>query len=163
MRRRTEKRLPDFDYTAPGPYWVTIKLHRPQPLFGSVHDDGVHLSDIGEMIDAEWQNLPSRYPSVALDAYVVMPDHIHGLLTLFESPLSAPGLTLGRVIGTFKSVTTINYGRGVRERGWMPYERYFWLEDYYEHVVRGEADLISKRLYVERNPWRWRARERSEG
>ncbi|HEU0163566.1 MAG TPA: hypothetical protein VFQ54_00905, partial [Thermomicrobiales bacterium] len=86
MRRRTEKRLPDFDYTAPGPYWVTIKLHRPQPLFGSVHDDGVHLSDIGEMIDAEWQNLPSRYPSVALDAYVVMPDHIHGLLTLFESP-----------------------------------------------------------------------------
>lgn len=163
QRRRSQKRLPTYDYTAPGPYWVTIRLHRPRPLFGSVDDEGMHLSDIGVMVDETWQSLPERFPSVVLDAWIVMPDHFHGLLALFEGPDPPANVSLGRVIGAFKSLSTTRYIAGVREAGWPPYDRYFWLEDYYEHIVRDDRDLAAKRLYIERNPWRWLAKRRSEG
>lgn len=92
-----------------------------------------------------------------------MPDHVHGLLTLFEGNAPPANLNLGRVIGAFKGITTTRYIGGVREAGWPPYDRYFWLEDYYEHIIRDERDLDTKRLYIERNPWRWMAKRRNEG
>lgn len=162
-RRRSQKRLRTFDYSSPGPYWITIRLYHPRPLFGTVDTGNVHLSAIGAMIDHAWRDLPNRFPSLVLDAHVVMPDHIHGILTLFDGPEPIPGLSLGRVIGAFKGFTTYQYGKGVREQGWPPYERYFWLEDYYEHIIRDERDLMAKRLYVERNSWRWYVREHGPG
>lgn len=163
QRRRSQKRLPDHNYGDPGPYWVTIRLHQPRPLFGQVDEAGMHLSIIGTMVDNSWRSMPDRFPSIVLDTWIVMPDHIHVLLTLFEGTKSPEGLHLGRVIGAFKSITTTRYIAGVRECGWPAYDRYFWLEDYYEHIIRDDHDLESKRLYIERNPSRWWAKRRNEG
>ncbi|MGI8483493.1 MAG: transposase [Thermomicrobiales bacterium] len=162
-RRRLQKRLEDFDYSLPGPYWVTISLYNRIPRFGTVDGEGVHLSDAGQMIEDAWMNMPARFPTIELDTHIVMPDHLHALLTLHDGSKNLPELTLGRVIGAFKGFTTNQYSRGVRERGWIPYRQYFWIEDYYEHVIRDERDLVARRLYIDWNPWRWIAKRENDG
>ncbi len=156
-RWRTRKRLPQFDYRLPGPYWVTICLYNRLPRFGTVDCEGVKLSDQGLMIDEAWTSLTKRFPTVTLDAYIVMPDHVHGILSLNDGTnlglSESPSLVT--VIGAFKNITTIQYIAGVKALDWPPHEKYFWLEDYNEHVIRNDADLEEKRLYVERNPSRW--------
>jgi len=156
-RHRSRKRLPGFDYRLPGPYWVTICLHERIPRFGVVREDGVVLTPAGQMVEDAWRSLPAMFPSVELDAFIVMPDHLHGILSLNDGMTFELSTlpTLGQVIGAFKSISTNRYIAGVKHHRWNPYRKYFWLEDYHEHIIRGERDLAAKRLYIERNPARW--------
>lgn len=126
----------------------------------------------GELVHSAWWPLTSDYPYLDLDAFQVMPNHLHGVLVIRrgESCVRPQGLgehkvrpyargtlpgSIGRIVQGFKSQTTDAYIRGVREQGWARFPGKLWQRDYYEHVVRDEDELNRIREYILTNPARW--------
>lgn len=169
--RRTSLRLRSYDYSSAGVYFVTIVTHRRAHLFGTVADGKMHLNDEGRSVEQAWNGIGKRFPSVEVDAYVVMPNHLHGLLRLSGSDLVGAPLvgarraptrptqsqppTLGDIIGAYKSVSTRAYIDGVRVNGWRPFPGRLWQRNYFEHIVRDEASLERIREYIHANPGMW--------
>ena len=165
-------RLAGYDYSTPGAYFVTICTENRDCLFGEVQDGRMVPNNAGHMIQIVWDEMPAFYP-VDLDAFVVMPNHIHGIVVLSDvgaiprgCPLSrtrdpgqargpAPTLSLPDVVGRFKSLTTARYRQGVSELSWPPFAKRLWQRNYYEHVIRDEVDLNRVREYVINNPAMW--------
>ncbi len=158
---RADWRLRAYDYTLPGPYFVTQALSQRHPRFGVVHEDGVSLNTAGEMMRDVWTSLPQRYPSVELDEYIIMPDHLHCILTLHRSveDLEPPSLT--DVMGDFRSRTTVRYIQGVKAGIWPSFSRPLWEHHFHDHIIRDERDMESRRIYILRNPSRWLEKRRA--
>jgi REP element-mobilizing transposase RayT len=91
---------------------------------------------------------------VQLDVFVVMPNHVHGVLML-DAEAVEKNARLGDIVGWFKSVTTNRYIHGVRNLGWSPFDGKVWQPNYYEHIVRNDADLDRIRGYIANNPATW--------
>lgn len=106
------------------------------------------------MVREEWTALPNRFVRLELDEFVVMPDHLHGIVTVPESSEFA----LTDVIRAFKSLTTLRYIHGVREEGWPPFERQLWQRSFHDRGVRDEQALREMREYIRTNPVCWAAR-----
>ena len=97
-----------------------------------------------------WQALPQRFPYVTLDGFVIMPDHVHFILWLEST--QAKGLTLGNVVGAYKSLTTVLWLQHLKAVGKdMRYPSRIWQNDYYERVVRTD-ELERRRQYIRNNP-----------
>ena len=275
-------RLRGYDYAQGGAYFVTIGTQNRAPLFGSVVDGEMILSDAGMMVASVWKSIPERFQYVALDEFVIMPDHMHGVVWIGVSeeresgggdkrgghegrpyvapdgmkmggedemgghegrpygaaeekggvgegvgaplvcapkesgggdemgghegrpygvpdgmkmavgekgvgaplvgapdergghegrPYGAPEERrreegprpgLGDIIGAFKSLTTLAYGKGVRELGWQPFAGRLWHRNYYERIVRNEEALRRIREYIRGNPERWNRSARQD-
>ena len=168
MKNRRSIRLPTYNYASAGAYFITIGAHVRQPWFGAVHDEIMQLNDAGHMVYAEWQNLAMRFPQIELDAFILMPDHIHGIISItadaaptpepqsYERPNGTSTGSIGRIIQAFKSITTNNYIQNVQQHGWLPFPGKLWQRNYYEHIVRNEQDLQRIREYILRNPSHWK-------
>ncbi len=146
---RRSLRLPEFDYGQPGAYFITICTHERELLF----EDPL----FAEVARTEWHVSTQHRTEVRLDAFVVMPNHVHGIVWLLPvgarraSPVSgAPAQSLGAFVGAYKSTVT----RSVNIVRAMPGAP-VWQRGYYEHVVRDEADLERVREYIRDNPARW--------
>jgi len=126
--------LQQFNYGEPGPYFVTICLDDQWHLFGDVIEEMVALNAIGSMIELQWLDLERRYPGLQLDAYSVMPNHFHGIVLLPVDQNFQPANSLFEVIGAFKSLTSVAYGKGVATNGWPRYKRRLWQRSYWDHV-----------------------------
>jgi REP element-mobilizing transposase RayT len=151
---RRHARLPGWDYRSPGPYAITLCTQHREWFFGDITDDRVVHNPAGKMIVAVWCEMTAEFPRVTLDAFVLMPNHLHAIVHLSrEGPIGNP--TLGDVVQRFKSITTARYSAGVHDLGWAPYDRRLWQWDYYEHIVRGSADLDRCRRYIAANPANW--------
>lgn len=172
VHHRRSIRLRDFDYAADGAYFVTVCVQGRECLFGDVVDGVIVLSEAGRMIEEVWCELPNRYPGIATDGHVVMPDHFHGIISIDNmcdvgAPLvgaqadsinragTRPAPTLGDVIGTFKSLATLAYIRGVEQNNWPPFPGRLWQRNYFERIIRDDAELQRLREYVAGNPKRW--------
>jgi REP element-mobilizing transposase RayT len=126
------------------------------------------------MVADVWGGLDQYYP-VEVDAFVVMPNHVHGILVLNES-LKADGagradrhrgavptetrmrgvsMSLSTIMQRFKTYTMYEYGKGVREQGWQRYPGRLWQQRFHEHVIRNERDLSAIREYIRNNPLQW--------
>ena len=169
---RRSIRLKGYDYTQSGAYFLTVVVQGRLCLFGSVADQEMRKNKAGEMVRRVWERLPDRFPCIQLDAFVVMPNHIHGILVI-DSPVGAPlasthrgapnptrattrvAPTLGAVVGAYKSLTTRAYIEGVIAGVWAPFQKRLWQRNYYEHVVRNDASLAELRQYILDNPTRW--------
>jgi REP element-mobilizing transposase RayT len=126
--------------------------------------DIMQLNDAGRMIQQVWDEIPSRYPGVDIDAFVVMPNHVHGIVVLV-SEIEQPdgtlvtsqkgGMALGDVVHRFKSFTTTQYRRGVKTQEWKTFPGQLWQRDYYDHVIRSEEELNRIRQYIFDNPAQW--------
>jgi REP element-mobilizing transposase RayT len=147
--------MQNFDYATPGAYFFTVCLREREPIFGTVRNGEVVLSDIGQMIVDIWNTASQQFPFVDTDAFVVMPDHIHGICVLEAQGFDNSPVAFPRVMQWFKSVTTIAYGKGVAEHGWPRYAGKFWQQDYFERYLRNEGELDQKREYIRGNPGRW--------
>jgi REP element-mobilizing transposase RayT len=155
LRRRRTSRYPGYDYASSGAYFVTVVAQDRTCLFGAVTGDVMHPNDAGCAVLRCWQELPGRFPSVNLDEFVVMPNHVHGIIWLTEisalhdqgAASSAP--TLGRVMRAFKSMSAIEVNRLMGRRGRL------WQRGYYERVVRSDGELRDVRNYILQNPARW--------
>jgi putative transposase len=175
-------RLKGYDYAQAGAYFVTICTQGRTCLFGEVVDDTMHLNDAGEMLTALWTGIPARIANVEVDAFVVIPNHLHGIIVLPDrdeigdvvdhvgAPLvGAHGRatttkkkttigvapTIGDVVGAFKSLATVEYIRGVKSAAWPAFRTRLWQRNYYEHVIRNEEGLNRVRRYIDENPARW--------
>jgi putative transposase len=163
---RRSFRLSGYDYAQAGVYFVTICTQDRACLFGDIAADHMHLNDIGQMVAETWAAIPARFPDIEIDEFVVMPNHIHGIVVLQEvaaatgsgaqskiDARSSP--TLGEIVAAFKSGVTVEYIRGVKSRGWPRFRERLWQRNYYEHVLRNEASLSRVRRYMDENPARW--------
>ncbi|PKO04834.1 MAG: hypothetical protein CVU41_15215 [Chloroflexi bacterium HGW-Chloroflexi-3] len=84
IHNRHSIRLPGYDYSQPGAYFLTINSHKKEHLFGRVVDGVVQLSPVGEIAQEQWQNIPTHFSNVLLDEFVIMPNHMHGILVITE-------------------------------------------------------------------------------
>lgn len=179
---RRSIRLKDYDYTSSGAYFVTLVAWQRELLFGEVIDGKVCLNALGVLVENEWRRLGQRFGQVALDEFIIMPNHIHGILLIAENddtnsvvgarqeksilsgesslasplpnspknPTGAISGSLGAVVGAYKSKTArlIN---GLRRTRGAP----VWQRNYYEHIIRNEAELGRIQAYIQNNPIRW--------
>ena len=238
---RRSIRLKAYDYSTAGAYFVTIVTQERLCLFGDVADGEAQLTDAGVMIQQIWHAIPDRFPTIEMDEFVVMPNHVHGILiihsdvgaslvgaqevthtktthspvgaslvgaqevthTTTHSPVGASlvgaqevthtktthspvgaslvgalpadrarstdggrattrvaptedgPMTLGEVVGAYKSLTTHQYGKGVETHGWPPFNKRLWQRNYYERVIRDARELDKAREYIANNPMQW--------
>ena len=154
MFHRKTLRAQSIDYKAPEIYFFTACLNGRPSLMAIIDLDGEkQLTDIGTMVSEVWLSLPIQYPDVELDAFVVMPDHFHGIFLTGQSESAESVSSYADVLRWFKSVTTARYSWGVRDHGWPRYDGKLWQRGSYDHVIRNDADLEEKRQYIESNPW----------
>ncbi|HEX6110201.1 MAG TPA: hypothetical protein VFZ02_12385 [Ktedonobacteraceae bacterium] len=146
---RRSIRMQGYDHSDPGAYFVTICTDERRYLFGEIIDDEMHLNDIGQAVQWIWNALPERFPTVELDQYIIMPNHIHGIIILhpYEGAMNcAP--TLGLILRTFKALAT-HY---LHAAGASDFARQ---RNYHEHITRKEGNLDGIRQYIIDNPLRW--------
>jgi REP element-mobilizing transposase RayT len=115
------------------------------------HDRRLTLRDpaLKELVTHTWQGLPSRFPTVRLDEFVVMPNHVHALIFLSGTDRGTPRPRLSDVIGAFKSLSAIACNRHRGRTG------AFWQRNYYERVIRDDRELNAARQYIRDNPRKW--------
>lgn len=149
-------RIVGFDYSNTGAYFLTICTRNMEPRFGNVVESGMALNDAGMMIGAIWESNADRYPDLALDTFIVMPNHLHAIVHVVANP--APAIERSSVltlIQTYKSLTTLEYSRGVREDRFPRYDRSLWQRSFYDRVLRDDEEVEITRRYIEDNPGRW--------
>jgi len=84
--QRRSIRLPGYDYTSPGAYFITLVAFQRLCLFGVIRDGEVELSEEGQLMDEKFREIPDHFPNVELGAFVVMPNHLHGIIILHDVP-----------------------------------------------------------------------------
>jgi REP element-mobilizing transposase RayT len=148
--------LSNYDYTTPGSYFVTVCVQRRACVLGDIVDGDVELSDVGHMVQTHLKLAVDRYPSVELDAFVLMPNHLHVIFNIgWATGENQDGISLSRVMNWFKSATTNEYIRHVKTGDWPRFPGTFWQVDYHDHIVRDQEDLDRIREYIVGNPGRW--------
>ncbi|NDJ75482.1 MAG: transposase [Chloroflexi bacterium] len=164
---RRSIRLKGYDYAHEGAYFVTICVFEHECLLGEVVNGVVELSEFGSVVEREWLHTPDIRPQVDLDYFVIMPNHIHGILvinddgpvgaycntplqTTDQTRLQSPSQTVGAMVRGFKAAVTKRVNI-MRESPGAP----FWQRNYYEHIIRNEQSLYTIRHYVATNPARW--------
>ncbi len=155
-KHRRSIRVPGFDHTNPGPYFITIVTEGRISHFGKIIGSDMVLNQLGEIVQQEWLRMANRFPGLRLEEYIVMPNHFHGLLfldekrNLEEETVQSQRGSLGAIVRAFKSSTTLRY-RHLCGDGKGP----LWQRSYYEHIVRGARDYDSIRFYILNNPSQW--------
>ena len=178
VHHRRSIRLRDYDYSNAGAYFVTLCAFQHECLFGEVTVGDMRLNDAGRMVIAIWDSLPQRYEGVDVDAFVVMPNHIHGIIVIndpvgaihespaFESPAfesdvksgairesplqNRRAMTLSKIVGYLKMNAAKEINQ-FRDNPGVP----VWQRNYYERVIRDEQELAMIRQYIVDNPVKW--------
>ena len=157
--RRKPTRMPGYDYTLPGGYFVTICTHQHQTLFGEVVAGEMQLNKVGEIVRECWANLPTNYPNIQLDEFVIMPDHVHGVLFILETesivgsglkPDPTKRYSLSEIIRGFKTFSSRKINSIYDTRGQKNWQRSF-----YDRIIRDDDELDQLRAYIRANPLRW--------
>ena len=168
---RRSIRLKGYDYTQSGACFVSITTQNRECFFGSISKGQLQLNEAGLMVQRIWDEMPAHYPGFETDAFIVMPNHIHGIIvcvgaTTRGCPLSDPDsgqaqgpaptyLSLPDVIHRLKTLTTKQYTDGVKLYDWPVFHGRLWQRNYYEHIIRNERELARIRHYIRDNPVNW--------
>ena len=148
--QRKTNRIPEFDYSANGAYFVTICTENRSRILCDIVGDGSPVPKPAGLLAEEYlRNLPEKYPTVCIDNYVIMPDHIHILLRI-EPGTGKPSPTLGNIIGWYKYQVTKQYNAQANTQGSKLFQR-----SYYDHTIRNQADYDEVWLYIDHNPSKW--------
>ena len=164
--RRRSIRLRDYDYGQKGAYFVTVCTHNREIIFGDIVDSQMQLNDAGRFVEQRWLDIPNHFPHAELDAFVVMPNHLHGIILITDTvgannhsplqdvvlavqpPFRSPSRTIGSIIRGFK----IGVGKWFRSNMGISV---VWQRNYYDHVIRNNESLNLIREYIENNPAQW--------
>ena len=178
--RTRSARLPNWDYSADGYYFVTICTKNREPFFGCICKNKMHLSDIGLLVTEYWKMIPKQFPNIRLDEFVIMPDHIHGIIIINNNNCISNKLDgnmhfrdgcrrntiddgkRGGATGKYNPLLSQNSlakiirwfkGRCRFEINRLHGEMHFgWQPRYYDHIVRNENSLRNIRKYIRENP-----------
>jgi len=158
---RRSLRLPGYDYTRGGAYFVTVCTHHRACLFGEIVDDEMRLNKYGAVVHQGWERTGHIRENVEIDMFVVMANHIHGIIVIpgrgtlpraptaerFGKPTSN---SVPTIIRLFKSTTTKRINE-MRSTPGVP----VWQRNYYEHIIRDDKSLNQIREYIVNNPLQW--------
>jgi len=164
IHHRRSIRLKGYNYKQPGAYFITICTNATQCIFGDVVNGQMRLNYLGHIAFDCWQKIPEHFPHVELDAFVVMPNHLHGILVITDTPVGAQHCcaptqekfgkpvrgSIPTVIRTYKAVVTYRINVSWKTEG-----QSIWQRNYYEHIGRDEKSLDNIRQYILENPLRW--------
>ena len=170
-RQRRSIRLQGYDYTRQGAYFVTICTRNRACLLGDIVEGRMHLSEAGRLAQVAWEDLPHHYPHVQIDVWVIMPNHMHGIVILTEAQATDDDMPVGAAPKTdvgagFKPAPT-RHGLPEIVRAFKTFSARrinalhntvgtpFWQRNYYEHVIRNQSALDRIRQYIADNPARW--------
>ncbi len=161
IHHRRSIRMPGYDYSQPGGYFITIVTQAREPLFGQFIDGQMQLNSAGDLIQRWLFECEPKFPNIKIDKQIIMPDHVHVIMTINDlvgADLrvrpndSQKRRTIPEIVQWFKTMTTNDYIRNVKENGWREFEKRLWQRDYYEHVIRDEKDYAEVWEYIESNP-----------
>ena len=113
---------------------------------GNIENNIIKLSSFGEIAQNEWINLTNRYKNISLDRFIIMPNHLHGIIVIRNKS----NISIGDVISSFKTRTTRTYNKTYNIKGTR-----MWQKNYHEYVIRNEKELLIKRQYIMDNPLKW--------
>jgi putative transposase len=167
-RARRSIRLYGYDYSTPGGYFITIATQRRNCLFGEIAGGEMRLNELGEIARAEWLKTAALRPEIALDEFVIMPNHMHAIVIIADiengfvgarhrrAPTATepfgrpvPG-SIPTIIRAYKSAVTYHINQIRHTPGTT-----VWQRNYYEHIIRDPDDLSQIREYICSNPIRW--------
>lgn len=184
IHHRRSIRLPGYDYTSEGSYFVTIVTHHRERLFGEIINDEMVLNDFGKIVNLTWNDLPNHNPDIGLDEFIIMPNHVHFIVYLFNpvhtvgagsqpAPVDqtvnhnraglepAPTKTqtpLSEIVRQLKTFSTRRINTSRNTPG-VP----VWQRNYYEHIIGTDREYETIAAYIANNPSNWildRERER---
>lgn len=155
--------LKKYDYSDAGWYFVTICSKDMECLFGNIINNHMKLNEFGKIVKQYWIEIQKHFNNVELDDYVIMPNHIHGIIVIRNTkPFVGAGFprpSLGQIIGYFKYQTTkqinILKGSGNPTPTKQRIIKQIFQRLYYDHVIRNETDLFRARQYIRNNPMNW--------
>ena len=157
-------RLQSYDYSQPGAYFVTICTHGRVCILGDVVDGKELLSGAGNVVRECWGDLPNHYPHVELEEFVVMPNHIHGIITLRDT---GQDIATCRTRAGYKPAPTRQHSLSEIIRGFKTFSgrkinqlrnstgQSVWQRNFCEHAIRDEKTLAAVREYIVNNPAKW--------
>jgi putative transposase len=172
-RHRRSIRLPGYDYTRAGAYYITIVTWGREELFGEVVDGVMKLNRFGQVAQEQWERLPRRFRQIELGEFVIMPNHAHGIIVILEdgrgtaenradpgdgSSRRAPTERFGKpvpgsiptIVRSYKSAVALRINL-MRKTNGLP----VWQRNYYEHIIRDNEDYLAKSNYISDNPLNW--------
>ena len=181
---RRSIRLKEYDYSQAGAYFVTIVTHGRECLFGEIVNGEMYFNEYGEVVRKWWKEIPNHFPNVELGAFVIMPNHLHGIIfittermgeaAISVSPRNDPNNNIQNVSddvidnlgGETPPVRKPTLGQIIAYFKYLSTKEMnrietknaitkFWQRNYYEHIIRDEKDLRNKTDYIEANPSRW--------
>jgi len=173
---RRSIRLKDYDYSQVGAYFITICTRNKKLYFE-------RYSRLRNIVEKQWCNIPYRFKNVELDEFVVMPNHIHGIVVIsFDKYVGAtlevaqkhragarpaptggiydhragarPAPTIGKIVGAYKSLCVHHWLAYLKNNNSVAAAK-FWQRNYYEHIIRNRKELYRIRKYIADNPPRW--------
>lgn len=164
IRRRKSIRLQGYDYSQAGLYFITVCTHNRMPLFGEIVDGQMQFNKSGIVADEEWRKTEHIRSNIVLHEFVIMPNHVHGIIELVGAHCMRPECansdeqpgrvqrapTVGDVVRGFKSSVTKRLNAISGTSG-----QRFWQRNYYEHIIRNEDAYLKIAEYIQTNPQRW--------
>ena len=162
LPQRKSPRLKGYDYSQSGAYFVTICCHQRVHLFGDVADGEMMLDTLGCIVETCWDDLPNHYDNIRLDAFVVMPNHVHGIIFISGGDGVGEGLKPSPAPTTTKRHGLTEIVRGLKNFSARKINQLrdtpgtaVWQRSFHDHIIRSEKSLNHLREYVENNPARW--------
>ena len=164
MRTRKIIRLKGFDYSEAGWYFVTIVVQDRLHLFGKIIDRKMIQNDAGNMIEKWYLKLEHKFAEIKCHEYIVMPNHFHCLIEIHNNVVgSDPRVrpSLSRIMQWFKTMTTNEYIKGVKNHHWDKFNGKLWERSFIDRILRNnEIDI--KRNYIRNNPLNWKKHHRTD-
>ncbi len=175
--KRRSIRLKGWDYRSSGLYFVTVCTQNRACQFGKINNNEMELNEAGHVVDRCWQGIPKHFPHAELDEFVVMPNHVHGIIAIFGSieaynhtpneielatqigakyfshlpdgpSIHSPSKTIGSMVRGFKIGVSEWFHKNTDNS-------IVWQRNYYDHIIRNEAELNQTRQYILDNPSTW--------
>ena len=155
IKHRKQIRFRKYDYSSNGYYFMTICTQNRKCLFGNIINNKMVLNEFGKIINDVFLTIPKHFDNVELDEFVIMPNHIHGIVIIVGAGSSRP--ILGQIIGYFKYISTKNINDLSGSENPTPTIKIkkIFQRNYYEHIIRNEYELNRIRKYIQNNPMNW--------
>ena len=165
MRKRKRQRLKGYEYAQNGAYFITVCVRnvgngfKPFLELGNITNGTVTLNDLGQIVQTCWSDLPNHYLNIILDTFIIMPDHVHGILFIENDNACARN--------GFKPFPTKTHGLSEIMRGFKTFSsrrineftnkspEFHWQKSYYDRIIRNDKELHDIRQYIENNPLKW--------
>jgi putative transposase len=185
LPNRQSIRLKSYDYSQQGSYFITLVTQDRLHLFGKIEDGKMMLNSVGKIIEEEWRKTIELRPNIALGEFIIMPDHMHMIITIAEqmekkedkewihSNPKSPSHTIGAIIRGFKGASTKKINLFFNSTGESPfaptsespfaptefYKNKIFQRNYYEHIIRNQNDYNRIEQYILDNPKNWKKKK----